>query len=74
MNTVPISSVWMTCPAAVTKLMLLAFLLVNILGSLQRWRDAQESKNQVLFGFDLPKSLISDHKGGSHWAGGANGS
>ena len=46
-DTMPISSVRMTCLAAVTKSMLLALLMVNRLGLLQRWRDMQESKNQV---------------------------
>ena len=45
---VPISSIRMTYLAAVMKSMLLALLLVNRLGLLQRWQDTQESKNQLL--------------------------
>ncbi len=48
MEMVPIFSVQMTCLVAITKLMLLAFRLLNSFQSLQRWRDAHESGNQVL--------------------------
>lgn len=45
-DTVPISSVRMTWPAAVTKSMLLARVLLKSRQSLHRCRDAHESKNQ----------------------------
>ena len=47
METVPISSVRITCPAAVTKSMLLAFVFENSFQSLHRWREAHESRNQM---------------------------
>ncbi len=64
-NTLPISSVRMTCLAAVTKSMLLALRLLNRLRSLQRWRDAHESRNQVLLALTSLQS-ISNHENGSN--------
>lgn len=48
MDTVTISLVWMTCPTAVTKSMLLAFWSLNSIRLLQKWRNVQESRNQIL--------------------------
>lgn len=51
-ETVPISSLQMSCPAAAIKSMLLARVLLKRRRSLHRCRDAHESRNQVaLMGF-----------------------
>lgn len=47
-KTVLFSSVQMTCPAAVTKLMLLPLVLLKKLQLLHKWYNAHKSKNQVL--------------------------
>lgn len=53
MDTVPISSVRMTWPAAVTKSILLARVLLKRRQLLHKWRDAHESRNQGEFGCDV---------------------
>lgn len=47
-KTLRIFSVQMTCLTAMTKSMLLVFVLLKKLRLLYRWRDAHKSKNQVL--------------------------
>lgn len=46
-DTVLISFIWMICPAAITKLIFLALILINRLWLLQRWQEVHKSRNKI---------------------------